>query len=408
MRIGTKGEHRLTYCTNIHPGETLEDVTDNLTTYTVPLKALVSPSDAMGVGLRLSNQAVAELVGDEAKLERFEQLLLDHDLYVFTLNGFPYGSFHRQRVKDDVYRPDWRDDERLQYTLRLIEVLARLLPDGEEGSISTSPLSYKPWLDLDVERESAFRAGAEHLAAAAFRLFDLRNRTAQLLHIGIEPEPDCLIENTPETIAFFEEWLFRSGAKYLRREYGLSKSQAEDILRTHIGVCYDTCHFAVEFETPEEVLSGFRSAGIRLSKLQISAALRVPLDVRPRDELESALEPFAESTYLHQVVARSADGSLHRYPDLPDALPKLGDEEAEEWRIHYHVPIFVDAFQQLRSTQDDIRPALTGTLQDDFCRHLEIETYTWDVLPEEMKTDIVTSIEREYAWVLENVPGGPA
>lgn len=403
MHLTHNGTHELTYCTNIHPGERLDDVEENIRTYTAPLKERVAPEVPMGVGLRLSNEAAEELVASADRLDRFEILLDEHDMYVVTLNGFPYGGFHRQRVKDDVYKPDWRTDERVHYTERLIDVLARLLPDGEEGSISTSPISYKPWLTDAATREEAFRAGAERLATIAFKLFNLRERTGQLIHIGLEPEPDCLIENTSETISFFEEWLFRFGAASLEKTHGLGATQAEDVLREHIRVCYDTCHFAVEYEPADLVLTGFERAGIRISKLQISAALRVPVQDATRAHLVAALEPFAESTYLHQVVARSADGTLHRYPDLPDALSELERDDAAEWRIHYHVPIFVAGFGQLSSTQDDILPALERLLRDGSSRHLEIETYTWEVLPEGLKADVVTSIEREYRWILEHV-----
>ncbi len=403
MHIERDGTYHLTYCTNIHPGEQLDEVEDNLRSYTVPLKNRLTPDEPMGVGLRLSNDASEELAAGAARFHRFKELLEEHDLYVFTLNGFPYGGFHRRRVKDDVYRPDWRTRERLRYTERLVDILDQLLPEELEGSISTSPLSYKPWLEEEDDREEAFQAATVNLAGAAAALFDLRERTGRLIHLGIEPEPDCLIENTAETISFFEERLLRGGAQHLRKARGLSAAQAEDVLREHVRLCYDTCHFAVEFESPEEVLSAFARAGIRLSKLQISAALHVPLTRGSRAELTEALEPFAESTYLHQVVARSSDGSLHRYPDLSAALPELAAEEADAWRIHYHVPIFVEAFHNLYSTQADILPAVDGVLRTGACRHLEIETYTWDVLPDDLKTDVVTSIEREYEWVLAHL-----
>lgn len=408
MRIRQGDSLELTYCANIHPGETLAEVEENIRTYASAVRKEVRPDAPMGLGLRLSHRAAEELTGNDAGLEGFCGLLEDRGLYAFTVNGFPYGNFHRQRVKDEVYKPDWRTAERRVYTERLAEILARLLPDGVEGSISTSPISYKPWLETRDAREGALRTGAGHLADIAFRLFERRERNGQLIHIGVEPEPDCLVENTAETVSFFKEWLWRHGARRLVREHGLTATRAEDVLREHIRLCYDTCHFAVEFESPGEALSAFAQAGVRLGKIQISAALRVPLEApdagdgrATRKVLAEALEPFAESTYLHQVVARSGDGTLHRYRDLPDALPRLADEEAEEWRIHYHVPVFIDRFPHFFSTQADIEATLAQVLRDASCPHLEIETYTWEVLPDPLKTDIVSSIAREYAWVTD-------
>jgi len=370
----------------------------------LPLKGLVSPHADFGVGLRLSNQAAEDLLSS-ANLARFREWLDGHGLYVYTLNGFPYGGFHRQIVKDDVYRPDWTDPERLAYTRRLIDILAEVLPPNLEGSISTSPLSYKPWL-TDSEQPDVMEASALNFAEAAFTMFELRETSDRLIHVGIEPEPDCLIENTAETISWFEDYLLMQGAARLRSAHGLSRGQAEEVLRSHIRICYDTCHLAVEFEEPGYSLSTFKSAGIELSKVQISAALRVPL-AADRADLAEDLESFAESTYLHQVVARRSDGSLSHYPDLPDALPGLSLTEDEEWRIHYHVPIFVDRYERLFSTQQDIVDTLEWIRRERACPHLEIETYTWDVLPPDLKTDVVTSLQREFEWTLAQLTTKP-
>lgn len=406
MHVDPDGFFELTYCTNIHPGETLDEVDRNLKSYTIPLRERVAPGRNFGVGLRLSDQAARTLEEPE-RLDRFKDHLDRNGLYVFTLNGFPYGGFHRQTVKDQVYVPDWRRPERLDYTHRLIRILAELLPRGSEGSISTSPLSYKPWLGKD-ERREALRVGARNLAAVAAALHDLREQSGKLIHIGIEPEPDCLIANSRETVDFFKEWLLRAGVEFLEREHGMSAQRAEEALVEHVRVCYDTCHFAVEFESPGLVLSRFEQAGIRLSKVQISAALRVVLDGSvDRDELRHDLEPFAESTYLHQVVAKAEDGHLSRYPDLPEALPHLATSEADEWRIHYHVPIFVERYERLHSTQRDIISAIEHILRTHATPHLEIETYTWDVLPQGLKTDVLTSLEREYGWLIGRLALAP-
>lgn len=404
MHVEKDGFFHLTYCTNIHAGETWAEIESNLREFTLPLKELVSPQADFGVGLRLSNKAAEDLLSD-GNLPRFREWLDGRGLYVYTLNGFPYGGFHRQVVKDDVYRPDWTDSERLAYTRRLIRILSEVMPSNLEGSISTSPLSYKPWLS-DSERPAVMEASAVNFAEAAFTMFTLREKSGQLIHVGIEPEPSCLIENTAETVSWFEDSLLMHGSARLRSVHGLSRGQAEEVLRSHIRICYDTCHFAVEFEEPEYALSTFRKAGIELSKIQISAALRVPL-AADRADLADDLESFAESTYLHQVVARRSDGSLSHYADLPDALPDLATSDEVEWRIHYHVPIFVDRYERLFSTQRDIVATLDWIRQERTCSHLEIETYTWEVLPADLKTDVVTSLQREFEWTLAQLRTKP-
>lgn len=399
MRTGPRKDFHLTYCTNIHPGETWPEVAANLERFALPLKARLSPSEPFGIGLRLSNQAAGHLLTGSA-LEELRSWLDANGLYVFTLNGFPYGGFHRQVVKDHVYEPDWRTEERLAYSSRLIDILAYLLPEGLDGSISTSPLSYKPWL-TETDVEEAFQRGARNLIRLAARLHEVYRETGNRIHFGLEPEPDCLIENAVETIDFFERYLLPAAAAARNDESGAKGSSIPDdadLLR-YIGVCYDACHFAVEFDDPLDAISRLDAAGIRLSKIQISSALRVDLG-HDRREIRLQLEPFAESTYLHQVVGRRSSGELQRHRDLPSALNQIEEDAADEWRIHYHVPIFIERYGMLNSTQPDLVNTLRTVVSRRPSTHLEIETYTWDVLPEHLKTDVVTSIAREYEWVL--------
>lgn len=400
MQVGSDGALHLTYCTNIHPGERWAEVASTLKEYLPSLKAKLAPDAPFGVGLRLSNRA-AETLLDGDRLSRFREWLDANGLYVFTLNGFPYGSFHGEQVKDRVYAPDWRSSERVAYTQRLVQILARLVPDGLSGSISTSPLSYKPWLDAEG-RETAFRTGSRHLAEVAVVLARLEAETNTHLHVDLEPEPHCLIENTEESIAFFEDWLWPVGGAHLADQVGVSKEEAISLLRRHVQLCYDTCHFAVEYEAPDAAFDRFSAAEVPVGKIQLSAALRATLPP-DRSALADQLRPFAEDTYLHQVVERRSDGTLHRYRDLPDALPHIDRDEAEEWRIHYHVPIYTDTYGDLRSTRSHIGRTLEALAEDPFCPHLEIETYTWDVLPPDLKDDLPTSLRREYDWILSNV-----
>ena len=405
MQVGPDDFFHLTYCTNVHPGENWDETFQSLKEHLPPLKARLAPERPFGVGLRLSNQAAHELL-QGARLERFRDWLREERLYVFTMNGFPYGAFHGQRVKDQVHVPDWREPERVRYTVRLAEILNALLPQDVDGSISTSPLSYKPWLD-EGEYEAVFRESSRHLAGLVGELIHLEARSGKLIHVDLEPEPDALLENTKETVDFFSEWLLPEGAPYLADRFGLSREEAEERLRRHVRVCYDTCHFAVEYEEPHEVLRALQENGIQVGKIQLSAALKAALseEVEERRAVGEQLRPFAEHIYLHQVVERRGDDALHHYNDLPEALDRLENEEAREWRIHYHVPLFADHYASLASTQEDITKTLDVVLPARSCAHLEIETYTWEVLPPELKVDLTQSIAREYEWVLQKIRG---
>jgi hypothetical protein len=404
MRVGAESQIHLGYCSNVFAAESWPDTFAQLNAHLPALKARLSPGAPFGVGLRLSAAAARELE-TPAKLADFRAWLDAQGLYVFTLNGFPYGGFHREAVKDAVYRPDWSEPARLEYTLRLARLLSQLLPDDVHGgSISTVPLSYKPWLEQDsAELAKVRRACCAQLAALTIGLGRIAEDSGKRIHVDLEPEPDCLLEQSEETASFFTRWLWPIAAPMVARSLGLSVAAARELLRLHIGVCYDTCHFAVRHERPEQAIARLSRAGIRIGKAQLSSALRVPLPKEAAARLARGQElaAFADSTYLHQVVGIGPQG-VCRYPDLPAALACIREDASEEWRIHFHVPIFLDDYGALRSTQRDIIAALP-LLESAGCRQWEIETYTWDVLPPELKGDLDTLIQQEYQWVLDRL-----
>ena len=403
MKITKDSNFHLTYCSNIHPGESWLEVFANLEKYVPNLKSRLSPTEPFGIGLRLADIAAKQLL-ESNNLAHFQDWLTQEDLYVFTLNGFPYGGFHRQVVKDQVYAPDWSTQERVNYTLNLTKILATLLPEGLDGGISTLPLSYKPWSgENQATFETVLKKSCLNIASVVAEMIRICEETGKILHIDLEPEPDGLIENTSEIIDFYHNWLLPIGGNYLSEKLNIEQSLAETKLLEHVRVCYDTCHFSVEYEQPQSVFGRLQSAGIKIGKIQISAAIKVkiPTEIEKRSLIVERLRPFAESTYLHQVIERRSDGTLYHYPDLITALPHLEKSLAEEWRTHFHVPIFIHDYQILQSTQDDIATVLHLLQTNNACQHLEIETYTWDVLPSKMKIDLLTSIQREYEWVLK-------
>jgi hypothetical protein len=393
---------QLTYCTNVHPGDGWQETYESLQQYVPALKQRFAPHNPFGIGLRLSGRQSLELL-QKGHLQQFQEFLQQQDLYVFTLNGFPYGPFHGQPVKEFVHTPDWGQEERVAYTLRLIEILAFLLPNDMVGSISTSPLSYKKWVDSDDT--ATWQRFTSNIVRVAIALIRVKREQKKVLSLALEPEPDGLLENADEVVHFYTHWLLEDGARHLAETLSISKEQARQELLEHIRICFDTCHVAIEYEDPATVLDKFARVGIQVGKVQISSALKVefPADVQARTELAHALEPFVESTYLHQVIQQNHDGSMRHYPDLQDALPTIQDQAIAQWRIHFHVPIFIDHFPRFQSTQRTITDTLALLAQRRFCSHLEIETYTWDVLPPELKKDLLDSIAREYTWLLENM-----
>jgi hypothetical protein len=400
MKIGKDNFFHLTYCSNIHAGESWQEVFANLQQYIPPLKATLAPQQPFGIGLRLSNLAATELLMNDS-IDKFKYWLAENQLYVFTINGFVYGGFHKQRVKEQVYTPDWSTTTRQDYNLKLIKILAALTPNDGESGFSTSPLSYKPLLNFH-EGETIFRTASIHLAQLVAEMVLIYQQENKLLHVDIEPEPDCLLESTEEVINFFQKWLLPLGSRYLINQLHISPAQAESYIRRHIRVCYDLCHLSLQFEKPEQIFKRFIATGIQIGKIQISSALKIniPNETTKRKNLIDCLKQFADSVYLHQVIARHANNKLEHYPDLEAALTKIETTQTQEWRIHFHVPMFLEHYQTLQSTQSDIVAALKLLQQNKVTRHLEIETYTWDVLPKDLKIDLATSLQREYQWVL--------
>ena len=376
----------------------MDAVNANIQRFAPALKARLSPSGPFGIGLRLSARDARELL-EEDRLDAFRAFLASEQLYVALINGFPHGSFHRTAVKADVYAPDWRDEERVRYTLDLVTILSRLLPAQLDGGISTAPLSYKPWV-----QEASAAAFTRNIVRVAEAMVRERQRNGALMHLDIEPEPDCVIETSGELLEFFEQHLLREGGPLLARSIGCSAAAAETHLREHVRICVDCCHFAVEYEDPIAALDRVRAAGVQVGRVQLSSALTVTF---PGDEagcrlLVDRLRRFADSTYLHQVIERR-NGVLTHFPDLDVALDRRPSPADAEWRIHFHVPLFTAEYDGLGSTQSYVREVLDIARRARFTRHFEIETYTWDVLPQGLKIDLLDSIGREYDWVLQQL-----
>jgi hypothetical protein len=387
----------LTYCLNIHPGESWTDNIAAIRDKTVGVKQRIAPDQWFGLGLRMSQYAASRLATDEAAVDEARELFGSNQLYAFSVNAFPYGRFHGNPVKEQVYNPDWRAPERRDYTMQVADAFANFLPPEVDGSISTVPGSYKKWIDSDADKFLI----AKNLAVVVAYLSAIRDDTGQEIHIGLEPEPDCFLETTGDAIEFFKEILFTAGVDEVARLLRCERPQAETALRRHLGVCVDTCHVAIQYEDPLAALQAYKAEGIRISKIQLSAALVAP----GVPETWEVLEKFNEPVYLHQVKALLKDGSLGAWFDLPDAIREGSKRnDVEEVRVHFHVPLFFTNAGVLSSTSVLLTPEFFHELRSGICSHLEIETYTFDVLPEEFSPgDVVKSICREYSWVLEQL-----
>jgi len=393
MDLGN-GLGHLSYSTLVHPGDTWTEMWQSLTTYVPQVKARVAPRERFGVSLRISAASAATLTNDAAERDRLKQFLADNDMYLYTVNAFPYGPFKNTLVKERVYEPDWRSDERATYTMQVADILADVAVPGIDPTIQSPPLGFKPRV-TSPEVVAAFTAQVLRTVA---HLVALRQSSGVTVRLALEPEPYCFLETTDEALRYFGEHLYADSAvKSLAAATGLSSSDAQDALHTHLGLVYDICHQAVEFEDISVSLRALADAGIPVFKLQEAAAVRV---AEVTQDKVDALRRFADSVYLTQTVERR-NGTLHRYLNLEDAFAAWAEDPGpREWRTHFHVPVFLDDLGDFTTTRFAIEDALRFHKENKLSPHLEIETYTWDVLPAHLKTgDIVDYVVMELDWV---------
>jgi len=361
----------ITYCTNIHPGETWQEIFQNLKAYVLSVKEAFLPHSPFPVGLYLSARAAEELVREG--LAVFGDWLLKHNLFVSTLNGFPYGNFHGKMVKEGVYLPDWRTEERANYTKILVDILAHLLPAGMKGSISTVPVAFRKAM-----KEEDYPLVRRHLFSVLTHIDGVREETGKDIVLALEPEPGCVLETMEDLSIFFER---------------LALPQD---LRDTLGICLDLCHQAVVFAAPEEIFSTIGQANIPIGKIQISAGLSL------KEKEIDGLAAFESSPYLHHVAIKDEGGTIFRYSDIPVALKCHQRRGKEEWRVHLHVPIYAEGINSFSTTQSFILASLPYVPKDTL---LEVETYTWGKLIDDKRTDVlVNSIVRELNWLKGALP----
>ncbi|SMF20520.1 hypothetical protein SAMN02745866_01274 [Alteromonadaceae bacterium Bs31] len=371
----------LSYCTNIHPGEDWPSLFSSLQRNLPAVKKNVCKDAPFGLGLRLSALAASYLTEKASALAEFKDWLNSESLYVFTINGFPYGTFHGETIKEKVYQPDWRSEARYHYSCQLAELLAKLLPANMHGSISTVPVGFK----ADFSTQQAVDSAIKKLLQFTDFLIDLESRSGKTVQLALEPEPACYLETSKDCLQFFAR-LFAAS----------NRSSAE--IKKHLGLCLDTCHAAVMQEQAKISAEMLINAGIPLHKIQLTAALRVS---SANDAALKQLKQFADPVYLHQsTLLRS--GECHFFLDLPEALAAV--RERDEIRSHYHVPVFCENLGLLETTQSDLRELLKRQKQNALSTHLEVETYTFDVLPAHLRcSSVVDNISREINWVVEHL-----
>jgi hypothetical protein len=393
MDLGN-GLGHLTYSTLVHPADDWEQLWNSLNTYLPKVKERFAPKQSFGVCVRLAAKTAETLANSPTERDKLKKFLDKNDMYIYTANAFVYGHFKGAKVKEQVYEPDWRGEERTQYTINVADVLADVCPRGIAPSIQSAPLGFKP----RVTGCDVVAAYTDHVLGVVAHLIALEAKTGSTVQLALEPEPFCFLETTDEVIAFFRDHLYSGAAvEKLAKLARVPIAEANAALRRHLGIVYDICHQAVEFEDIPASLQKLVDAGVPIFKLQEAAALHMP---EVAQDVVNTLKKYAKTIYLTQTLEKR-DGKINRFLNVDDAIAAFEkDPGPREWRTHIHVPVFLDDLGQFRTTRFAIADALRFHKQKPLSRHLEVETYTWDMLPDSLKSnDIVDYICRELDWV---------
>jgi len=365
----------------VHAGEDLDRYLASLGRYAVGVKSIMPGEQDLSIGLWLSARTAREIL-TEKRLPEFRAFLESNGLSAFTMNGFPYGDFHGDTVKYQVYAPDWTRTERLDHTANLVRILTRLMPEGSQAGISTLPLGWP-------SRKFDYKRAADHLIRIAGLLRVNELRTGKLIHLDIEPEPGCILSSSGDVVSFFKNYLLPGRLK-------------NDILR-YIRVCHDISHASVVFEDQQAAINNYVSNGIRIGKVHVSSAIEAEISAGNCQPVIDQLQTFQEDRYLHQTYLRQSD-QIAAYDDLPQAISGLDAQTEGTLRCHFHVPIFIERFGHLKTTRHEIVDCLQSIYKMSDCRHFEVETYAWTVLPDELKTkDLAQGIAGELLWMQEKL-----
>lgn len=393
MDLGN-GYGHLTYSTLVHPGDTWEEMKNSLQTYIPEVKKRISPEKPFGVSLRLANSSVETLISNPEERAWLKKFLTENDLYIFTINAFPYGPFKNVVVKENVYEPDWTTEQRTEYTMNIADILAEVTREVDEPTIQTAPLAYRPKVK-DKSYEDKFN---ENIYKVIAHLMNLEKRTGRRIKLAVEPEPYCFLETIPETVDWFQKKIYTLTAA--ERISEISRNPLGEVfgaVRRYLGVVLDICHQSVEFEDIAGDIEQLSQAGIPIFKLQEAAALRVD---NVTAEIVEELRKYTGTIYLSQTT-ELRNGVITRFLNLEDAIAAWEkDPGPREWRTHFHVPVFIESLGPFKTTRSGIDDALKVHAKTPLSTHLEIETYTWDVLPAHLKTgDITEYVVRELEYV---------
>lgn len=392
MRL--KNKYNLTYCLNAFKAKDLQETICNIKKYIEIIK--IKKKNC--IGLCLSNKIAKEILTNN-NIDNIKKLIIEKNIYIPIINGFVYKNFHKEQIKENIYYPEWTSNKRLNFTKKLIKILKEISPKNLTSSITTSPISYKPWIKQKNKTYILYKS-IINLQQIIKILIDTKKKTGKTIHIDIEPEPTCLIENSKETIQFFKNWLIPICKNNFKKKI-FNKNKIENIIKKHIRICYDTCHFSINFENNKTTLNLFEKEKIKIGRIQISSALKIIQSKKKNlKNFKSEINKLNYSPFLHQTTKKYENKKI-QFKDIKYCLENINKNSKAEWRIHCHIPIYLKKYKIFNTTSHETKSIIKYLSKKKITNHIEIETYTYDAILQ--SSNKAKSIKKEYIWVVENL-----
>lgn len=389
-----KNKYHLTYCSNIFKEKTWKNLFCKLKIYITNLRKFFKKKH-IGLSLCLSNSLANEIKKTD-NISNLKMWLKKNRLYISSINGFVYQTFHQKKIKENIYLPDWTSKKRLNFTQNLIDILKNIIKKNHDGSISTLPISYKSWTK-DNHKHYVLYKTSKHLSELLILLINIKKQIKNIIHLDIEPEPQCMIETYKETHTFFEQWLLPICKKYLIPRY--KKQKLITHIYTHIKICYDICHFSVNFENHKEILNSIQKSKIKIGKIQISSALKINLNNNNKKSQLKTLLTLQSSPFLHQTTEKVAK-KIKKYTDIKHILETFEQKTHGEMRIHCHISIHEKIYKNIETTHQETQETLKIFLKTLRIKHIEIETYTHNIIYDD---NPLAAIIKEYNWAIHTL-----
>lgn len=382
-----KHKYIITYCSNIFKNNNGTQLLNSLNKYKKEFKSYKD------ISICVSNNIINEL-NEKKNLNKILTWKKINKKNIPLINGFVYKNFHQNLIKENIYYPDWTKKERFNFTKNTIFFAQKINKRSKICGISTLPITYKLWIKNNTKYN--IKKAINFFFEILKILIKIKKYKNILIHIDIEPEPFCLLEDCKDFIYFFKSWILPELEEKIKIYLNVKKNKAKNVITKHLNLCFDICHSAVMFENQKLSLDLIKKFKIKIGRVQISSAIKIK---KINKHNFNHLNFLNKSPFLHQSLMKLNNLKYIKNNDFKN-IKIINNEIIKEIRIHCHVPIYKKKItNNIYTTQKELKNSLMNILKYDFTRNLEIETYTYNMLYKK-KSNKIKSMIKEYNWLI--------